>query len=374
MSALSEDPADAAQGWHYDGETAIRHRVRAFIDGGHLHLVGAGEAFRAYRLVDLVAQPAQGSTRVYGLKARPGWQLGLEGPLPDGFAAQLPGAARYGGVIDRLGLWPAAALFAVIAAVTLVGLSYVPGVVVALVPRSVERQLGDAMVGDFGGRLCAAPAGQAALDTLARRLGADPAQARIEVAAIPMVNAVTLPGGRVIIFEGLLKQAESADEVAGVTGHELGHVAHRDVLATLVRQLGLSFLLGGLEGNVRGYTDLVLSSAYSRQAETAADGFAIDAMAHGDISPAATAAFFNRLSGGAAKKPGTKGEKSGVVKAAEMLDYVSSHPNSAGRAERFAAAARGHGGYAPVLTPVEWQALRTICSADPKVKRGNVIF
>lgn len=48
-----------------------------------------------------------------------------------------------------------------------------------------------------------------------------------------MVNAVTLPGGRIVIFSGLLKAATSPDEVAGALGHELGHVRHHDAVHRL---------------------------------------------------------------------------------------------------------------------------------------------
>ncbi len=371
---------DSVPVWHYDGFSAVRQSLRASIADGHLRLDDDTGTISAHRLADLVARGRQGTALVYGLKGHPGWQIGFDETLAPGFAEQLPREARYGGAIDRLGLWPAVALFALLAAGGLYGLGYAPGLVAAMVPRSVERQMGDAMVGDFGGRLCAAPAGRAALDKLAKRIGADPASARIDVAAIPVVNAVTLPGGRIILFEKLIDQAKSAEEVAGVTGHELGHVAHRDVLATLVRQLGLSFVLGGLEGNVRGYSELLLSSAYSRQAETDADGYAIDALQQGKVTPAPTGDFFNRLAvleGGGTKRPkdgkeakNGKQDAGGLLQAASILDYLSSHPNSAGRARRFTDAARGHGPFTPLLTDAEWQALRRICTDDPKVKRG----
>ena len=41
-------------------------------------------------------------------------------------------------------------------------------------------------------------------------------------------NAVTLPGGHIYVFEGLIDKAENVDEVAGVIAHELGHAANRD--------------------------------------------------------------------------------------------------------------------------------------------------
>ncbi|PZP11555.1 MAG: hypothetical protein DI607_10545, partial [Sphingomonas hengshuiensis] len=245
-----------------------------------------------YAFADLVAGPPVGDDAVFGLAGRPGWRIGFHGGPPADLAALLPRAARYGGPIDRFGLWRSVLVLAAIAGIALYLFAQAPSLVARLVPRTFERQLGDLMVGDFGGRLCNKPASAAALDKLVRRLGSDPAQVRVGIANIPVVNAVTLPGGRVLIFEGLLKNAASADEVAGVLGHELGHVAHRDVLESLLRQLGLSVLLGGLEGNIGGYTNALLSTAYSRGAETRADDYAIDALNAAAVNPAATAGFF----------------------------------------------------------------------------------
>ncbi|HXE41155.1 MAG TPA: M48 family metallopeptidase, partial [Azonexus sp.] len=39
-------------------------------------------------------------------------------------------------------------------------------------------------------------------------------------------NAFALPSGDIVIFDQLIRLAESDDEVAGVIAHELGHVAH----------------------------------------------------------------------------------------------------------------------------------------------------
>jgi Zn-dependent protease with chaperone function len=66
------------------------------------------------------------------------------------------------------------------------------------------------------------------------------------------VNAITLPGGRIYVFNGLLTQADSVDEVAGVLGHEIGHVAHRDGTKSVLETAGLSLLFGMLLGDFTG--------------------------------------------------------------------------------------------------------------------------
>lgn len=338
--------------WHYDGQRAIRHEAVLIPDPGGFRLVGDDIGGEAYDFADLTPMDPVGGLPVYGLRRRPGWRIGFFEALPPALTARLPAPRRYGGLIDRFGLWPFVLASAVIAGATLFGLSKTPAIVARLVPPSVERQLGDAMIGDFGDRFCATPAGKTALSTLAARIGARPDAVDIQVAAIPMVNAVTLPGGRIILFDGLLQAATSPDEVAGVLAHELGHVENRDVLETLLRQLGLSVLLGGVEGHIGGYTNAVLSTAYSRGAERRADAFAIGALGRADISPLPTAQFFKKLGGDSGKPSG----------AAVVMSYLSTHPISATRAAAFTRSARRGAAYTPALTPDEWTALKSICA------------
>lgn len=294
-----------------------------------------------------------GGLPVYGLKGRPGWRIGFFAPPPAMLAAHLPAPRRYGGLIDRFGLWPFVAAAGVVAALILLALSRAPTIVARMVPPAVERRIGDAMIGDFDDRFCAAGRGRAALQALAARIGARSDLVDVQVASIPIVNAVTLPGGRIVIFDGLLQASSSPDEVAGVLAHELGHVENRDVLETLLRQLGLSVLLGGVEGHIGGYTNALLSTAYSRGAEARADRFAIESLSRARISPLPTADFFRKLGGGDDKKPS---------RAATVMSYLATHPVSATRAAAFRKSARPGASYTPALTPDEWTALRGICA------------
>ena len=345
--------------WHFDGESAVRHHRLFVVDGASFRLDDGDMLGEPVPLADLVARDPLDGRAVYGLKKRPGWKIGFEGDVPHELFSALPSAGRYGGIIDRVGLWPAVAVFAIIAAVTVYVFLQVPAAVAKIVPPAVERQLGDAMAGDFGKRLCGGREGQEALARLSNRLGALPGEVDIQVANIPLVNAVTLPGGRIIIFDGLLKGAQSPDEVAGVVAHELGHVAHRDVLETLLRQLGLSVLLGGLDGNIGGYTNALLATAYSRGAESRADDYAIDTLNRSNISPLDTAAFFKRLGGSEPKN----------AQVSAVLGYLSSHPVSASRSARFIAGARGQHDYSPAMDPADWASLKAICAGEPDLSK-----
>lgn len=336
---------EEARAWLYDGRSALK-REGALVDEGERFRFG-DDAPVAW--TDLLPPHADAGASSYGLKGVPGWRLGFDGPLPPALAAKLPHRHLYGGWVDRFGLWPAAALFAAVAALVVVGVLRTPALVARLVPASVERRLGDLMVGDFGRRGCTRADGQAALDALVARVAPGERDLEVHVVAVPMVNAVTLPGGRIVIFSGLLKAARSPDEVAGVLGHELGHVRHHDVTEALVRQLGLSALFGGFEGHVGGYTNALLATAYSRGAEARADRFAIERLRVAAVSPAATADFFRRLGKGA---DGTE----------RMLAYLASHPVSSDRARAFAASTSAGVPYRPALDARQWAALQAICT------------
>ncbi|WP_374139076.1 MULTISPECIES: M48 family metallopeptidase [unclassified Sphingomonas] len=357
--------SDTVRVGHYDGQIARRRDVALVADGNQFVLTEGDATTGPFAFADLVAREPVDGQRVFGLKRAPGWSITLSDEPPTAITYQLPPLQRYGGLIDRLGLWPMVVLFAVIAGVALYILAQTPSVVAKLVPPALERQLGNAMIGDFGGRLCSDPAGEAAIATLKARLGPAYADSEIGVANIQANNAITLPGGRIIIFNGLLRDATSPDEVAGVLGHELGHVANRDVLESLLRQLGLSVLLGGLDGNIGGYTNMLLSTAYSRSAETRADDFAIAALKESGISTKPTGAFFRRLSD---KDPLDKSA------AGSVLAYVSSHPVSALRADRFERAAAGSSGTRPALDAEQWAALKSICKGAKPASKTIIGF
>ncbi len=359
--------------WHYDGRNANKWQPRLIGDSAGFRLIGEGWEAGPYHWADLVALDNAGPDAAFGHKGEPGWRIGFTGrDIPADVAALLPRPARYGGFIDRTGLWGAsAALACVAAAILFVGVK-APGWVAPFVPRSWEDSLGDAMVGDFGGRYCHTPAGDAALRKLTGKMDPRGEARSIEVANIGMVNAIALPGRRVILFNGLVEQAGSPDEVAGVLGHELGHVEHRHTLTALMRQLGLSVILGGLDGSGGAYLNTMLGLNFSREAEHEADMAAIGSLKAANVSPGPTAAFFERLGGKAEGKDKTEPtNKAGAQEsdAEEMTGWLASHPSSKSRRALFEGAVEKGRRYEAALTPAEWNSLRTMCKADREVKQ-----
>ena len=167
----------------------------------------------------------------------------------------------------------------------------------------------------------------------------------------PDVNAITLPGGRIYVFDGLLAKASSVDEVAGVLGHEIGHVAHRDGTKSVLETAGLSLLFGMLLGDFTGggaviiAARTVLQTAYSRTAEAAADEFGARLMYKVGGDPQAIGAFLLRISGTAAVMP----------------HFLLDHPAAQERADAIAKIAQPSP-MAALLSPPEWEALKSICT------------
>jgi predicted Zn-dependent protease len=56
-----------------------------------------------------------------------------------------------------------------------------------------------------------------------------------------LVNAFAAPGGYVYITTGILKSLQNEDEIAGVLGHEIGHVVHRHASKALQRRMIAQF-------------------------------------------------------------------------------------------------------------------------------------
>jgi len=349
--------------WHYDGKSAVRRSVEVQTIAGNFFLLETERRHGPFAFADLVYVGENNGADVYGIDEIDGWRLGISGAVPPDIDAKLPPKRKYGGWIDRLGIGPAATGFAVVSAAVVAVVLLTPQWLAPLIPPSVEQSMGNALVGDFGGRFCHTKAGSAALAKLVNSLDANPQDLQVEVAKIDMLNAVALPGGKVILFDGLLKQAKSADEVAGVLAHEIGHVRERHMIQSLLRQLGLSVVLGGLDGTGGSMLSGALSVSYTRGSEREADRYSMKALSGAAISPVATADFFDRL----AK---LSGEAEGDKKLAAMTGYMSSHPLSAERKKAFQSSIVKGKDYRPALTPTEWTELKTMCAQDRTAKEG----
>ena len=261
--------------------------------------------------------------------------------------------------VARIVGWSLAAMVSIVG-VVLFGVPLAADRLAPLVPESFERRLGDVSEKQvkllFGDKVCNHPAGQQAFAKLVSALR-EPAEldpsVQSSVLSTPIPNAFALPGGKVILFDGLLAKAQNPDEVAGVLAHELGHLKHRDNMRGLIYNGGTSFLIGLLFGDITGSSALIFASrtlvtaSHSREAEENADSFAINVMQRLGRSPKPMGELLFRVTG----NEGGGG-----------LSILSGHPLTQDRLARMSREDQPAKG-PPLLTDQEWQALKGICSS-----------
>ena len=170
----------------------------------------------------------------------------------------------------------------------------------------------------------------------------------ITVLNSPVVNAMALPGGYVYVTRGLLALAQNEAEVAGVIGHEIGHVVARHTAARLSRaqvtQFGLIGLavLGSTTGLPVGTGRLANTLAslhlqgFSREQEFEADTLGIRYMSRVGYDTEAMATFLSQLRAHSGLRAKIAGRPAGSV---DEFDIMATHPRTIERIQRAAAAA-----------------------------------
>lgn len=302
---------------------------------------------------------------VVSSRAMPGASLFVADP---GFARALAVAApRLGVAATRLdGLKPGAAAGALVlaAAISIYAFNLSPSKGIAsLMPDKARQTLGESVLRSMPVRtVCDGSAGKAALGALVHRLapGEPGAEGRVVVLDWSIVNAFAVPGGRVVLTRAIIQRAASADEIAGVIAHELGHGAELHPEAGLVRSVGLWALIQmvftGTPGAIGNAGQMLAQFAYSRTSEREADDYALAMLRNARISPKPFAGLFRRLDGAPrTPPPGSTGRL-------PASDLFSTHPASPERIAKI----ESQPDYpsTPSISEQQWQSLRQICGAD----------
>lgn len=145
------------------------------------------------------------------------------------------------------------------------------------------------------------------------------------------VNAFAMPGGKVVIYSGLLPVTQTEEALAVVVGHEIAHVIARHSSERISQQLALQYggaIAGGLLGNSQvaqqlGQTVFGLGAQYgvmmpyARKQEYEADEIGLIVMAMAGYDPRAAVPFWTRM---AASGDG-----------AQVPEFLSTHPTDSKR-------------------------------------------
>lgn len=204
-----------------------------------------------------------------------------------------------------------------------------------LISVEEEKQLGTKFAAEIEKQstLVSDPEIQAYVDTMGKKLLTGARDVKFDytfkVVKDDTVNAFAVPGGYVYLQTGLLKAAETEDEVAGVLAHEINHVVARHSTRQLTQQYGYSLLLQLVLGQDPGLVSQIAGSlvgkagalAYSRGMETQADFLAVETMHKAGYNPNGILKFFQKLDAMSKRDPNA------------LMRFFSSHPMTSDRIE-----------------------------------------
>lgn len=171
----------------------------------------------------------------------------------------------------------------------------------------------------------------------------------------PVNNAFAIPGGYVYVTRQLMALMNDEAELAGVLGHEVGHVAarhsekrqkaaQRNSIIGLLGQIGAAVLLGdGAAGQIGqqifGTGSQLLTLKYSRKQEEEADDLGVRYLSQAGYDPQALSSMLASLAAQQAIDVRSQGGD-----ARSVPEWASTHPDPARRVSRAATVAQKFSG------------------------------
>ncbi|GMY17427.1 mitochondrial metalloendopeptidase oma1 [Fagus crenata] len=145
----------------------------------------------------------------------------------------------------------------------------------------------------------------------------------------PVVNAFCLPGGKIVVFTGLLEHFKTDAEIATIIGHEVGHAVARHAAEGITKNLWFAILQLVLyqfvmPDVVNTMSTLFLRLPFSRRMEMEADYIGLLLIASAGYDPRVAPKVYEKL-----------GKVTGE---SALRDYLSTHPSGKKRAQLLAQA------------------------------------
>lgn len=214
------------------------------------------------------------------------------------------------------------------------------------VPVEWEEKLGDAVLSAFPVEKNPDPKVIALLKDILRLLKQSkveetPYNLKIFILPTEEINALALPGGNIIVFEGLLKIANSPEELAGVLAHEAQHIFLKHSTRGIIRSLASGMLLALVLGDANAVMESTVSIAgqldtlgFSRKMETEADIKGVELMLDAKINPQGMLSIYNKLLKEELKLEENKKNNSSSKGMKEVFSYLSTHPSAKSRLKK----------------------------------------
>ncbi|MDB5102096.1 MAG: putative Peptidase, family [Cyanobacteria bacterium RYN_339] len=176
---------------------------------------------------------------------------------------------------------------------------------------------------------------------------------RVTITKSDEFNAFALPGGRLIVNQGLVKKLGSADELAGILAHEIQHVERRHTTKAICEEMSTKVLIAGLLGNHDAFGSAVNAAralgelGHSRQAEAEADHLGMNLMVASNLDPQAMVKAYRHLKEHDVRVP----------------TFLSTHPDTDGRIASLTAMAReAHASPHPLALAMSWRRFQQGCT------------
>jgi Zn-dependent protease with chaperone function len=367
------------EGYYMDGRTAERHRVRVRLTRAGLRILLENGDVLSWPLED-IRQPGNyfGDDQI---------RLEMGGDTPE--VLLVPGERFLKQADD---VWPApkrrfrapglrrkwtravilsaAATVAILCGLYFWGIPALASFLAPRIPVAWEEELGQSVVGQLAPpeKQCKdsvrARRVEEILAVLASSVPQAPYRFRVIVVNNPAVNALAVPGGTIVVFQGLLDKTGSAEELAGVLAHEVQHILRRHATQALLQQLSMKVLLAAAAGDAKGLSyglegaRILGMLRYSRQYEDEADAEAIRLLVASGIDPRGLATFFEAV----------QADREASLK---IPAYLSTHPDMEGRIQRLRTLAAGAPAPRTRLLPgYEWKDIYSFCPAKPGLNTG----
>jgi predicted Zn-dependent protease len=332
-----------AAAWYFDGRNAAATPVGLVVQAGQLLVLGADGAVHERQQIAHLSRPERFA----------GAPLMLH--LPGGGALQIDRREDIEGIEDLLGArrtiverlqssWPIA-MAAVVILVGMMAVAYLRGVpmladaIAESLPPRAEQHIGNEVLKILDKRFLARSDAYAdRKEAIARRFAAmversAPSVAyRLEFRRTKEgngINAFALPGGVIVVLDGLIDVSATDEQVLAVLGHELGHVALRHPIRRVASVVGVGVFAGLLWGDVSSVAAQVPTVLgvlrYSREYEREADDFAARVLNDAELGVRPLIEFFEVL------------HENVHGKRQLMPDFLSTHPATPERIERLRA-------------------------------------
>lgn len=197
-------------------------------------------------------------------------------------------------------------------------------------PEMIHQHNGESR--DWQGRRAVETVAAKLLNSLYQRIqregGEIPYQFQVHLLADPQtVNAFALPGGQVFITDALYRHLQNEAQLAGVLGHEIGHVIERHGAQRIAKSQMFEGIIGaaGVAGGGQSSAQLaqlvtqLTQMKYGRQDELESDRWGVELMTHAGFDPEQMLIVMDILeqAGGGGGTP----------------EFLSTHPRPANRRE-----------------------------------------